>query len=312
MHIVGAWRGRMVLFFVSALLVGLWMVLPLPAALSFATGRHTRALVVVGGAMLVALVSREPALVQFALLVALGLPLGFGLSRGWTYGRVVALVAVLAFAAMAVPALIAWDTWIAEAGQFHRHLVDLIESAGEQGVDDASERVIALSLWLFVDHWAYVGFGVLFGPVLMVVCGTVSLAAAALRLTRASAAPKGSFREMRTPEWAVWLGILLAVLWFVDQRWPVSGLRAFVWNAALILAAVYWMNGISVVAFGLGLWRLHPAVHAAAVIALVVTCGALMPCAVGLFDTWADFRGRLKAWDDARRSSSGTGRGDEP
>jgi uncharacterized protein YybS (DUF2232 family) len=143
-------------------------------------------------------------------------------------------------------------------------------------------------------HWPSIGPGI---GVVLVVLGAVfmiALTAMGMRHFAGRTAFRGSFREMRMPESLVWLGILFALLAFVDWRWNVPVARNLSWNGGIGLSAVYFLNGLSVLLFVLG--TLGPTILAPVALVLVfLTCGQAYPalCFVGLFDTWGEFRGRL-------------------
>ncbi len=103
----------------------------------------------------------------------------------------------------------------------------------------------------------------------------------------------GSFRAMRPPEWLVWCVIATALLWFADWRWPSEALRLVSWNAALGLVGIYWLNGLSVLVYGLWAWKPHPLTAAAIVLALLLLRLIYLLSIAGLFDTWGDFRKKV-------------------
>ena len=91
---------------------------------------------------------------------------------------------------------------------------------------------------------------------------------------------------------------------FIEQQWPNTALRTLCWNTALGLAAVYWLNGLSVLAYALGGVRAHPLMTVGAVLTffyLLYCDPVLVVSLVGLFDTWGDFRRKIDAIVTARR-----------
>lgn len=101
---------------------------------------------------------------------------------------------------------------------------------------------------------------------------------------------RGSFRQMRTPEWVVWIAIALAGLWFFDRAWPNAAVRLVTWNAAFALSAVYWVNGTSILMYAFGAFQPGVLVCCASVMILLMLGVHPVLCAVGFFDTWSNFR----------------------
>jgi hypothetical protein len=128
----------------------------------------------------------------------------------------------------------------------------------------------------------------------------VGLTALWVRAYDREAGPAGSFQAMRAPDWAVWLVILTAVLCFVERNWPNPVVRMASWNSAIALASVYWLNGWSIVAYGLTILRPHVLLSLAIVFALVYL-GQALCCLIGLFDTWGNFRGLVDKAAAARQ-----------
>lgn len=167
-------------------------------------------------------------------------------------------------------------------------MTSILQQAGENENDIRAEYLPALE-WLKA-HIMEVEFGLMVWPVLASACIAVEVASRWVRKRFAIAGLRGSFRTMRVSEWLVWAVIATAAAWFIERQWPSGTLRVVSWNAAFGLAAVYWMNGLSVGAYVVSV--LHPpALLLAAMIFLLVMSGAhSMLCFVGLFDTWWDFR----------------------
>ncbi len=161
-----------------------------------------------------------------------------------------------------------------------------------------NETAIALLKWFDV-HWPYLNLGGLFGGLLM--ASTVMLALLGGHLRRTGGpAPKGSFAEMRPPDWLVWAVIAAAVLWFVDDKWPAEAVRMVSWNAAVALAFVYGLNGLSILMYALVVFKVNPMVGFAAILLIFWMGVHPLLCVVGLFDTWWELRARAAAAAAAR------------
>ena len=95
------------------------------------------------------------------------------------------------------------------------------------------------------------------------------------------------------PEPLVWVAIVVALGWFWDSYYPNDSLRLVVWNSAIMLAFIYLVNGISITAFALVLFRFQSLWLAFAVLILILfNLYQLLPF-IGFFDTWINFRAWL-------------------
>jgi len=231
----------------------------------------------------------------YAIVASLGICIGFGARRGWTYGKIVTVCTVLAFSLALGAALATWEDWSQEGQRIYEQWTAMIAASADNGSDTMADTREQLA-WLLRDHWTDIGLGMTFASTLIMVCLAVSGSAKRLRGRYNTAGPVGSFRDMRTPEWLVWVGIVAALLWFLDNQRPDMGLRPYVWNTAAGLAAVYWLNGVSIAFFAAALSG-TPMAYTVAFVAAVL-CGAYVVFFLGLFDTWVDFRRRLHRWHE--------------
>ncbi|MCP4640485.1 MAG: DUF2232 domain-containing protein [bacterium] len=242
------------------------------------------------------------AAVYYAVMAACGVLLGEGIRRRWPYGRVVAAVAAAVFIVAVANIALAWDTWNADLDS----IFELFESKlrSDQG-QQTDEGVVALQLdmlnWLR-DNRNAVAFGMNLAVILVLTCVAVSGTSKWTRDLYGEPGPRGCFREMRPPDWFVWIAIGVAVLWFADHRWPEIGIRLAAWNIGIGVGAIYWLNGLSVFLYGTHVLQPSILVYTAIVLILGYTAGVLpVPCFVGLFDTWGDFRRKCDAIAAARR-----------
>ncbi|MBN2308816.1 MAG: DUF2232 domain-containing protein [Candidatus Hydrogenedentes bacterium] len=246
----------------------------------------------------------------FALEAGTGLILGVGLARRWPYGRIVALVTTVCFSVALVNDVLAWDVWKAQAeASFEAFGAQFRRMAQEPGAGEAAARQLDAWTWL-QGHWPYLAFGLNLSIILCAACVAVSLTAKLARQAFGGPVPTGSFREMRPSEWLVWAAIAVAVLWFVDQKWPSDPVRMIVWNSAIGLGAVYWLNGLSLFLYGVRALRPNMLVYAVVVLAMVYAGLVPVLCCIGLFDTWGDFRRKVDALVAARNAQNGPGDGE--
>lgn len=296
------------LFCIAAFLVGPEAIIffPIPIAVYLARRHWGPALGLVVCAGFAALVAAGTAgvVLQCTLVAGLGFPLGLGIARRWTYGWIVAVVAGAAFLIFLLAVLTTWDTWNQQAAAYLDGRLVQAKRAGDSVEPAHFQRM----LWLR-DHWIDVGFGLLFG--IMVIGASVALTVTAwfLRKRFNEPGPRGFFKEMRPPEVLVWLVIVTAALWFFDHRWPHAAVRAVSWNTAVALFMVYSLNGLSLLVYALDLLRPHVMVYIVTGVFLLYF-GATILGLVGLFDTWGEFRGKLDRFAAARKLGEGPDGGD--
>ncbi|HOF41074.1 MAG TPA: DUF2232 domain-containing protein [Candidatus Hydrogenedentes bacterium] len=290
-------------------------VAPLPfvllVAVYWATGRHWLGGVAVACAILIGAGAtlRLQAGLFYGLFVMVGALLGSGIRRQWALGTLVATVSgwmTGTFAAFLVLHL-TWSGWARQASVSYEMLVaQAHDASGASASQQAAQEALR---WLLVEHWADVSVGLMFGSFLVCAALVAAVASAWVRLRYGLPGPRTTFGAMRPSEWFVWPAILCAVLWYVEQRAPNSVLRALTWNTAIGLAAIYWLNGLSIAVYAMR--RLQPPVFVVvAVVIFLAYVGGWMLSFAGLFDTWWEFRGkvdRLVAMRDKLREGPGGG-----
>lgn len=218
---------------------------------------------------------------MYALIAMAGMPIGLGVLHRWSYGKTLAAVAATASVAAVGGILANWQDWLALSRVgYDTFMAQYANQMPPQ---------FAESMQWGQAHWADVGVGLQFALVLM---GSVAAMWAALNVLRRRyglSGLRGSFSRARVSEWLIWAAIAVAALWFADRNWPDLGLRAFTWNTAIGLAAVYWLNGLSVLLYGLDVLR-PGLLGYLGVVLLVVSFGFHPVGLIGLFDTWVNFR----------------------
>ena len=158
------------------------------------------------------------------------------------------------------------------------------------------------------EHFAALAIGFSLWGVIMLSLALVGVTRWLVRMQGGAEAalPTGRFSQIRAPEWLVWAAIAAALMFLYDQRWPSETARVIAWNSGLALAAVYWLNGLAIVVHMLGRVRLNPfLVFALLVLVLYIPGTHLLVCALGFFDTWADWRGRGEPDAAAHRHDGG-------
>jgi hypothetical protein len=249
----------------------------------------------------VAALAAGPAEAMFVVLWGVaGLVLAAAVRGQWWYGRTVAALAAPLLAGSGLHALAHRDEFGQVARGFFSWLVVTAQQYARAETDaEAKQKFNVLSeSWRSLQlYWPSIGFGLFVVLIVLAAVVLAALTAAGLRHMLGRTAFRGSFREMRPPDSLVWLGILLAALAFVDWRWQVPALRHISWNAGIGLSVVYFLNGLSVMIYVLGVVG-PPVLAPLALVLVFLTSAQAYPAlfAVGLFDTWAEFRARLNRW----------------
>lgn len=274
----------------------------LPMAYEWGLGRFGRA-AGIGLLATVAGVINMPSYlgaVEFTLLSWTGGLMGECLRRKWSLGWCVTLVTSLVYGLALASMLWHWEQTREQASLVIASWRSMIENAARQtGGGDGGIDLEKLK-WMD-DNWANLGLGFVFGTVLFMVTGASAFLASMLRRLRPERGRCARFRDMRPPEWLVWVAIALALLWFIDQRWPHPAVRAVVWNAAIGLSVVYWLNGLSIVIYVAAVFSWPLPLMVAVVLLITPLLQLLSP--LGFFDTWWDFRRQADRLSAMRRAA---------
>jgi hypothetical protein len=236
--------------------------------------------------------------VTFGLLAASGLPMGLGLRRRWSFGKTLFATSSCVALATAIEIFARWELWIAmgRAGLETpvRWLAD-DSGLGTGEAEVAASRVVdALS-----RHWESLSVGFALASAIMFTCALVSLTSWALRRFWNEDCMRAGFRMMRPPDWLVWPVIAVALVILIERQWPNRTIEAVSWNVAVVLAVVYWLNGLSVFAYAFFALQ-SPVLIALALLAIaiyLVMSQFPVVCLVGVLDTWVGFRTRLDRWN---------------
>lgn len=271
------------------------VVFPFPVAACFLRRRPGLGLGVILCAALAAWVGLQSgdAVIRYAIVSGLGIPLGLGVARNHGYGRTVALVAVCAYALIVGDIMSSWDSWRRDMADSYIAVSAGLTAQFEEARPEMVDAVRQTMVWL-QKNGPDLALGMMLWPVLAGVCGAVSLMSRLARRAFGLPGTRGGFSSLKPPDWFVWIAIALFVAWYAEQRWPNPALRTFTWNAALAVAGVYWINGLSILAFAIRMLR--PGLLILFLIAFLLINSQIHPLVVlaGLFDTWADFRDQVR------------------
>ena len=169
------------------------------------------------------------------------------------------------------------------------------ESTGPDSADKTEYLAMVedYGRWV-VEHWYALVFGTTFIVSMWMALALVGLTEWTMRRGGVTTRPKGDLRGLRVPDWVVWLAIAATLLWALDRNYPQDTLRIVAWNGGIMLAGVYWLCGLSILFHTVTALRLPPMLVVLFLVLFFMAGNAqLLLCVIGLFDTWADFRGRL-------------------
>jgi hypothetical protein len=278
-------------------------LIPVPVAVYCARGHIGRALglVAVAGAAALVMVDSPPLIIYHVLLAMVGIPLGLGISRGWTYSRTVTAMVAVGFGASLAGIVFFWSDWIdASRLLLDSYMTTMREQAAASQAEGAA-IFIGYVEWLKA-HWAELGLGIGFCSILIQTCITLGLTRNWMRRRFGFDRLAGWFGRLRPSEWLVWAVILVSLLWFLDQARPDLVSRIVVWNAAVALAGIYWLSGLSILLYAMETLRPHIFVYFAFLMLLMMSVW-IHPVllAIGLFDTWGDFRRNIDRMAAARK-----------
>jgi hypothetical protein len=297
---LAVWSIPIAVLLIAAPGTGIGLALaPAPVAVAIAARRYPIAAALTIGFALFAAVGVRNGLGIFVGVLALSvaLPIGMWSRRGMTYGPLVAGTSAVVGAALVV-ALASEATTVDESLQAaYKELEHRIEDMGDRIDAETSKQILSIQQ-MTVEHWPYLIPGVLVATTLF----SVALATAFMQfLARRVGAPSapGRFRDMRPPDWLVWTAIGCALLGFADRESSNNALRIVAWNGGIVLAGIYWLNGIGILVTAVERIRWPIVVLPLVALALLTPHMNAMLTVVGFFDTWIEFRARL-----ARRGSN--------
>jgi len=241
---------------------------------------------------------------QYIAYTFAGVFAGIGIARLWSYGRLVHVLAAYVFVLMAVSFVLTADVWESQlAGTAETIRVTLHEQAEQTG-RDAVQAQLDLISWAEKHAKSWI-FGVNYAAIFVASCVFVSFIRFILRTRFGEAGPVGTFSQMRTPDWLVWLAIASALACLANHQWPRPELQFAGWNSALALSAIYCVNGLSIFLYGVYSFRPNLLVFTLIVFALILAGAVYLLILVGLFDTWGDYRRKIDLIVQARAKREG-------
>lgn len=227
----------------------------------------------------------------------LGCLTGALVERRWPYGWRLAAVAGLAFAGVVVSTVAMWPELRHETTIFMNARIAELEAQPND-----NDQWIEIFRWYDLNY-AYISIGSIFGSLLFMLAYVLSVVDRWHGLRGGVVQRRLSgFQRMRLPEWLVWIAIVVALMWFADRQWPNELLRMVTWNAAVALTCLYGLHGFSILLYGLTVLKASALVSFAVISGLILFGLIHLLTVVGLFDTWVDFRIRIRRLARFRRA----------
>jgi len=272
---------------------------PAPVAVHWVRGDRLRGAVLVAlSGLAVAVTNRTmPWATTAVLMAAVGAFLGVLIRRGLTFGQCVAALTGIGSVLVGIYLAVNGRTVHKQCTIWLAARVQELEAAGKA---ESPVLDMAQSFRWAGENLVNVGFGMLFGLVLL--ASLLLVVSVSRRLAPEGAQPPGRFREMRTPDWLVWLAIATALLFMADHQWHHAWMRMVSWNSAQALETVYGLNGLSIVVYAVGVLMKGTVRYQAALVVLLMMLFRPAIAVAGLFDTWLDFRRKVDRLAEARRA----------
>ena len=234
---------------------------------------------------------------MFMMAALFGVVLARRLKTGMSLGVSIAVVSIFAYLLILGYTALSWPAFEVE----WRTALDVYKTQIQtEKTSENQEIVLGLLNWMD-EHWLHISFGMLFGIVIVFAVFANTLVYRKLAYQGWIASENYMFSRMRVPEHLVWLAIALAGLWFVDSRWPNDAVRFLSWNGAIALAVVYWINGLSIFVFAVTVLQVKPWLVGLILAAAFVFNLQYSFAIFGFFDTWWNFRLKLRQLADARK-----------
>ncbi len=233
-----------------------------------------------------------PGAIYFGCVSSIGIALGRGIASGRGYGTLLVMATAMGFAFIGLLAVASWSQW-QQMGQAQYDQVLAVFDALNAAPGDARQEMERVLHFFLVEHLTDLLLGTLFVAVLFATSVCVSLTSVVLRRIYRLPGPFGAFREIRPPDALVWTVIALALVYLAYRQWPAPALLAIVGNAGVALAAIYALNGFAITVYAANLFPRFFAVILV-VAAVMVLIYAPFFVLIGFFDTWGDFRNRMR------------------
>lgn len=274
-----------------------FILAPVPVAVNVLAQRPNRAKVYVlvaglAGLMGVA-VGLPNSLIPCIVYSVIGWPIAWAILQGMAYKSLVIRLVAFVFVTQVILSVLQWEQIALEIQKNVEFYQGQLEGPGANSLTDPQIENLKMIVWLF-ENWQDVFIGFSLAGALMGGCLSIGWIFRAVR-RRTAIVPKGSFADFRPHDGIVWLAIGTALMAFADSTWPNPWVQTITLNAAVGLYALYTLNGLSILLYGLDALKPNPFLAIAILMVLFMFGGVLMLSVVGLFDTWGEFRNRIDA-----------------
>jgi hypothetical protein len=109
------------------------------------------------------------------------------------------------------------------------------------------------------------------------------------RLRERLGVPQGYLRGWKTPEPWIWPTLFCGFLWVTTRGWPSD----LAWNGVKFCMALYALQGVAILSVVCDVWGIRGLTRGL-VFFMVLSVMTPLLLAVGFFDLWFDFRGKLR------------------
>jgi len=276
-------------------LVGVIGSLFCPAPLVYAGVRHglkTSLLTLVVAVLVLALVQPALAALFFFTFGVLGVIIGVGIRNQWRWGVITGVATILAVSTLA-PSYWIYSRWMGvdPIGQSFV-MVDKVfaEMMAIQEEAAAGDREKLEIIGRQREMFPYLKMGMpaslAIGELAMVVTNLVA-AGWLLRRLRVPLLPTPEVRRFKCYDACAWGLVIGLGLLMMGRETPFPWVVGL--NLTVFFAALFFLQGLAIIAFYFHRWKLHPLLRAVGYILIMLQIWPVVILA-GTFDTWFDFR----------------------
>ena len=213
------------LFTLMGMAIPALALFPAPVAIYWVLGSYRKSLWLIAVAALIAVFvsfayGLSPTVwLTFGAAAALGIPMAMVITHRMQFGKAVLVVALAGSFWVIAVMLLNWEASRESTEIFIASSVAQIEDTANENRTSMEQATADYFRWLN-DNWEYLVFGIVFGFVFIASALIMAVITSWLRIK----VPErifmfGTLKDCRPPESMVWLAIVLALLWMVDQWW---------------------------------------------------------------------------------------------
>jgi hypothetical protein len=272
-----------------------FILAPVPVAVNVVVQQTSRAKVyiliaVLAGIMGTVIGARNP-IVPCVLYSVMGFPLGWAILNRIEYKPLLKRLIAFVLVTQVVLTALQWEQVETEMLYVLEQYQAQLDGPEAKSLTDQQEQNLNMIIWLR-ENWRKVYFGSSFAGILMGVCLSIGWTYRAIR-KRGVVEPIGSFTEFKPHDAIIWFAIGTALMLFANDYSPSPFLHTLSLNAVVGLFALYTLNGLSILLYGLNELKPNPILAILILMTMFMFGGIMMLGIVGLFDTWGEFRKRI-------------------